>query len=196
VGYCGGGLQVRSLRLLQRPGPLLVRPIKPQAHKVGPPAPAPPPPDTPPCPWGVTQVLFGSFPIAHCRNPYAVVRYLAERVWPRLQDALRLKPREQQGEGGTEGSAGRGVESAGTQRGATAEQATRERGDGGGGGRVGAGAGGGWSPLALCEALAHRHNWRSRRGGRPDVYRAANWLLRGALAGRPGLVLAFLPPAP
>ena len=27
-----------------------------------------------------------------------------------------------------------------------------------------------------------------------DVYRAANFLLRGALAGRPGLVLAFLPP--
>ncbi|EFJ49806.1 hypothetical protein VOLCADRAFT_47891, partial [Volvox carteri f. nagariensis] len=26
------------------------------------------------------QVLFGSYPIARCRDPYAVVRYLAERV--------------------------------------------------------------------------------------------------------------------
>ncbi|KAI8470242.1 MAG: hypothetical protein J3K34DRAFT_458942 [Monoraphidium minutum] len=109
-------------------------------------------------------VLFGSFPIAHCRDPYSVLRYLAEHIWPRLQDALALKlPRPEGGgsDGGPEPHSG----------------------------------GGEWTPLALCEALAGRHNWRSRRGGRPDVYRAANWLLRGALAGRPGLVLAFLPPA-
>lgn len=36
------------------------------------------------------QVLFGSSPIASCRQPYAVVRYLAEASWPRLQDALGL----------------------------------------------------------------------------------------------------------
>ncbi|PNH05706.1 hypothetical protein TSOC_008019 [Tetrabaena socialis] len=50
--------------------------------------------------------------------------------------------------------------------------------------------------MALCEALADRHNWRSRRGGRLDVYRAANLILRSALAGRNGLSVAFLPPAP
>jgi hypothetical protein len=52
-----------------------------------------------------------------------------------------------------------------------------------------------WSPLALCEAYAAKHNWRSRRGGRLDTYRAANWMLRSALAGSAGLGLAFLPPA-
>lgn len=37
------------------------------------------------------QVLFGSYPIARCRDPYAVVRYLAERVWPRLNVTLGLR---------------------------------------------------------------------------------------------------------
>lgn len=119
-----------------------------------------------------SQVLFGSFPIAHCRDPYAVVRYFAERAWPRVHDALRLAP------------------PAATDTGADARGTGREP-RGGAGGSVG---GFQWSPLSLCEALAAKHNWRSRRGGRADVYRAANTLLRGALAGRPGMVLAFLPP--
>lgn len=213
------------------------------------------------------QVLFGSFPIAHCRDPYSVVRYLAERIWPRLHTLLRLKPVAREDEaparsgqvhgaaasrgwavasyggaaasrGGAAASGGGapalragavhahtagGVVEAGGQgkggggppgiregqlvkgdlhsQGAGGE-AGRARGGGIGGGwgvagelRGGDGGGGdGWSPLGLCEALAARHNWCSRRGGRPDVYRAANWLLRGALAGREGLVLAFLPP--
>lgn len=52
-----------------------------------------------------------------------------------------------------------------------------------------------WTPAALVESLAAKHNWRSRRGGRLDVYRAANWVLRAALAGRYGVDVAFLPPA-
>lgn len=52
-----------------------------------------------------------------------------------------------------------------------------------------------WTPLALCEAVAAKHSWRSRRGGRLDTYRAANWVLRAALAGRGGVSVAFLPPA-
>jgi hypothetical protein len=112
-------------------------------------------------------VLYGSFPIAHCRNPYAVVRYLAERIWPRLHEALRLK---------------------------LPPPAESELGGSSGGGGAGGGSESAWSPLAMCEALAQRNNWRSRRGGRPDLYRTANWLLRGALAGRPGLALGFLPP--
>ena len=53
-----------------------------------------------------------------------------------------------------------------------------------------------WSTAQLCEAFAARKNWRSRRGGRLDVYRAANWILRAALAGKGGVDLAFLPPPP
>jgi len=125
------------------------------------------------------QVLFGSFPIAHCRNPYSVVRYLAERIWPRVQDSLRLKPPRPDEDAGVGAGGGAG----GNGRAAVAAPAANSGGEGFA-----------WSPLTLCEALTGRHNWRSRRGGRPDVYRAANWLLRGALAGKEGLVLAFLPP--
>jgi ribosome biogenesis GTPase A len=46
----------------------------------------------------------------------------------------------------------------------------------------------------LCEAFAARKGWRLRKGGRLDVYRAANWILRAALSGRSGVSLAFLPP--
>jgi hypothetical protein len=37
------------------------------------------------------QVLFGSYPIARCRDPYAVVTYLTERIYPRLHVALHLR---------------------------------------------------------------------------------------------------------
>lgn len=47
---------------------------------------------------------------------------------------------------------------------------------------------------ALCEAYAARHSWRLKSGGRLDTYRAANWILRSALAGKNGVNLAFLPP--
>jgi ribosome biogenesis GTPase A len=48
----------------------------------------------------------------------------------------------------------------------------------------------------LCEAYAAKHNWRSHKGGRLDIYRAANWILRSALNARSGLSLCFLPPVP
>jgi hypothetical protein len=54
---------------------------------------------------------------------------------------------------------------------------------------------GGWSPWVLCEALATKRHWVLPRSGRLDTYRAANWLLRAALAGQQGTGLAFLPPA-
>ncbi|GIM03289.1 hypothetical protein Vretimale_8048 [Volvox reticuliferus] len=127
------------------------------------------------------QVLFGSYPIARCRDPYAVVRYLAERVWPRLHRTLGLRPvtedeEELKDEGGRAGK-----DAAGCGRGQrlSDQQEWRDA---------------DWTPLALCEALAARHNWRSRRGGRLDVYRAANWILRSALAGRNAVNVAFLPP--
>jgi hypothetical protein len=34
------------------------------------------------------QILFGSFPIARCRDPFAVLAYLAAHAWPRLHIAL------------------------------------------------------------------------------------------------------------
>ena len=45
----------------------------------------PAPPSLPP-----TQILFGSFPIARCRDPYAVIKFLAERLWPPLHVTLGL----------------------------------------------------------------------------------------------------------
>jgi hypothetical protein len=39
----------------------------------------------------IPQVLYGSYPIARCRDPYAVIRYLAAHAWPRLHLALGLR---------------------------------------------------------------------------------------------------------
>lgn len=43
------------------------------------------------------QVLYGSYPIAHCRDPYAVIRYLAQHMWPRLHTVLGLKHLDEEG---------------------------------------------------------------------------------------------------
>lgn len=50
-----------------------------------------------------------------------------------------------------------------------------------------------WSPYGVAEALAVKMNFLSARGGRPDVSRAANRILRDALAGK-SVLLAFTPP--
>jgi hypothetical protein len=166
------------------------------------------------------QVLFGSSPIASCRQPYAVVRYLAEASWPRLQDTLKLhtyldsvmqqqqqspgapplqdaasdgelsgKHQQQQQQpqqleqtavpGVTGSSDGSRVDEAAATAAAVAEGGTDSR---------------GWSPWTLCEALAVKRHWVLPRSGRLDTYRAANWLLRAALAGQQHVGLAFLPP--
>ena len=152
------------------------------------------------------QVLFGSYPIARCRDPYAVVAYLAERIWPRLHAALGLSRAmldqdECGGVGGVGGMGRIGGRTPGSQQHPEL------------GGRVHAAgpaitAGTGlcdpasaseqpeeevWSTEELLSALAHKKNWRSRKG-RLDLYRAANWVLRSALAGRPNTCLGFLPP--
>ena len=49
-----------------------------------------------------------------------------------------------------------------------------------------------WSPYGLCEALAIKRSFLTR-GGRADVFRAANRILRDALAGK-NIRLAFVPP--
>lgn len=51
-----------------------------------------------------------------------------------------------------------------------------------------------WSVGEICEAIALRKKWFVTRGGRPDVYRAANWILRSALSGSGAINLVFWPP--
>lgn len=51
-----------------------------------------------------------------------------------------------------------------------------------------------WSVLQICEELAKKHHWMTHKGGRLDIYRAANTILRNALAGREGIVLKYWPP--
>lgn len=163
------------------------------------------------------QVLFGSSAIASCRQPYAVVRYLAQASWPRLQDQLKLhahlateQQQQQQQHASdltdhtqpgaqhlqqqkahqqhhTEGNSDKVVPSSDSTKGkdeainvaAVLEDGTDSD---------------GWSPWTLCEALAVKRHWVLPRSGRLDTYRAANWLLRAALAGQHGIGLAFLPP--
>ncbi|CAL1287209.1 unnamed protein product [Larinioides sclopetarius] len=50
-----------------------------------------------------------------------------------------------------------------------------------------------WSAYDICEAWAMKRGFRTARTARPDVYRAANNILRMALDGRT-LCLAFYPP--
>ena len=48
---------------------------------------------------------------------------------------------------------------------------------------------------ARCgHAVAARFGWRYKKGAVLDVLRAANWLMRSALAGRNGVRLALAPP--
>lgn len=51
-----------------------------------------------------------------------------------------------------------------------------------------------WSVKDVCEAVANRKKWYTTRGGREDTYRAANWILRNALAGKEAVRLVFWPP--
>ena len=108
------------------------------------------------------QILFGSFPIARCRDPYSVVEYLAVRIWPRLHLALGLKKVK-----GDEEPAASSTASA------EGEEA--------------------WSVQEILDSVAEKRGWKSKQG-RLDMYRAANWILRQALAGREPCSLAFLPP--
>lgn len=50
-----------------------------------------------------------------------------------------------------------------------------------------------WSASEICEAWALKRGFRTAKAARPDVYRAANHLLRMALDGRT-ICLAFYPP--
>jgi hypothetical protein len=58
------------------------------------------------------QVLYGSYPIAHCRDPYAVVRYMAERLHPRLQHVLQLRQVQDDDDVAAGGAAHKGADAA------------------------------------------------------------------------------------
>lgn len=50
-----------------------------------------------------------------------------------------------------------------------------------------------WSALKICENFADKRNWRLKKG-KLDIYRAANYILRLALAGKEDVCLVFWPP--
>lgn len=111
--------------------------------------------------YDCNQVLYGSYPISQCRDPYSVVRYMAERLWPRIHVSMKLEKY--------------GLK-AGMQQCAPGD------------GEIP------WTAQSVCEAVANRKKWYTTRGGREDTYRAANWILRNALAGTGVAKLAFWPP--
>lgn len=51
-----------------------------------------------------------------------------------------------------------------------------------------------WSAMAVSEAWAIKRGFTIARTSRPDIYRAANHLLRCCLAGHMSLILQFYPP--
>jgi hypothetical protein len=139
------------------------------------------------------QVLFGSYPIASCRQPYAVVRYLAAASWPRLQHKLALaKPGEQHHHQQQQQQQRDACDVEGQRQQLEVEvhqvqqqqqQSLKAR-DVGSTGQIPAapsssssgdevlqGGSDGWSPWMLCEALAEKRHWVLPRCGRLDTYR-------------------------
>ncbi|EFC40932.1 GTP-binding protein [Naegleria gruberi] len=99
------------------------------------------------------QILSGIYPISQVRDPYSIVRYLAERV--DLVKLLKLKQDEYDLENDIS-----------------------------------------WSAWTLSEAYARKRGYMTKKNARPDVYRAANELLRRVLKGDDvALILAFDPPS-
>lgn len=150
-----------------------------------------------------SQVLFGSSPIASCREPYAVVRYLAEASWPRLQDILKLHAHLSSSPAQHNSPQDPGeevqhqldmVQQQEQQQQARSSDSNDTAAAGAAAAVLRGGTDSSWSPWSLCEALAAKRHWVLPRSGRLDTYRAANWLLRAALAGQEGVGLAFLPP--
>lgn len=116
------------------------------------------------------QVLMGCYPISQLREPYSSIQYLAERV--NVADLLKLKPideirHEKPALNDKNYIANRKPELAGT-----SDQ---------------------WSAYTICESWAVHKGFLTARSGRPDVYRAANHLLRMSLDGRT-LCMSFYPP--
>lgn len=123
------------------------------------------------------QVLMGCYPISQLREPYSSIQYLAERV--DMVEKLKLKPVEEirhekpaLNDRNYTPAKTVNMNESGTKMAGTSDQ---------------------WSAYAICESWAVHRGFLTARSGRPDVYRAANHLLRMALDGRT-LCMAFYPP--
>lgn len=118
------------------------------------------------------QVLMGCYPISQLREPYSSIQYMAERI--DMVELLKLKP----------------VDEIRHEKPALNDPNYRPV-------KVmnknQAGTSSDWSAWSICESWAMDRGFLTARSGRPDVYRAANHLLRKALDGRT-LCLSFYPP--
>ncbi len=118
--------------------------------------------------------------IAQLREPYSALRFWAERALPRLHAAYNLQSH---------------AEECGVDPAVAAEQdAISAEGGGEWANGVEPARDGGWSPWALAEAMSVHKKFFSR-GGRPDLHRAANFMLHDAMEGMK-LPLFFEPPRP
>uniref|UniRef100_A0A6G1S8V5 Guanine nucleotide-binding protein-like 1 n=1 Tax=Aceria tosichella TaxID=561515 RepID=A0A6G1S8V5_9ACAR len=118
------------------------------------------------------QVLMGCYPISQLREPYSSIQYLAERV--DMVEKLKLKPADEirHEKPAVNDHNYAPVKTVGSKRvGVTSD----------------------WSAWSICESWAMHRGFLTARSGRPDVYRAANHLLRMALDGRT-LCMSFYPP--
>lgn len=113
------------------------------------------------------QVIMGCYPISQLREPYSSIQYIAERL--NLPEILKLKPIDEIRHH-LEG-----------RQNLTKAQQQQIKDDIE------------WSAYSICESWAMIRGFLTARSGRPDVYRAANHLLRMALDGRT-ICLTFYPP--
>ncbi|GFN77565.1 guanine nucleotide-binding protein-like 1 [Plakobranchus ocellatus] len=109
------------------------------------------------------QVVAGIFPVSQVREPYSVVGYLAKRL--DLPKLLHIQPSSSSSSGGSSGPQNK---------------------------HQGANDGWQWSAYDICEAWAMKCGYTTSKAGRPDMYRAANKILRLAVEGQ--LCLCFYPP--
>ncbi|KAI8612524.1 hypothetical protein BC830DRAFT_1231146 [Chytriomyces sp. MP71] len=115
------------------------------------------------------QILSGMYRIAQVQEPYSAVQYLAERV--PIEEVLHLQPP-------LVSTGLQDAVSGSAQARAEQHRVALERYQ--------------WSGWDICEAFAIQRGFLTPRVSRPDVYRAANLLLRMANDGR--LLLGFKPP--
>lgn len=122
------------------------------------------------------QVLMGCYPISQLREPYSSIQYLAERI--DMVERLKLKPideiRHEKPALNDHNYVPAAVKSdkPGSKQAGTSDE---------------------WSAYTICESWAVYKGFLTARSGRPDVYRAANHILRMALDGRT-LCMSFYPP--
>lgn len=118
------------------------------------------------------QVLMGCYPISQLREPYSSIQYLAERV--DMVEKLKLKPLDEI----------RHEKPAVNDKYYAPSKVANSK-------QVGTSSD--WSAWSICESWALHRGFLTARSGRPDVYRAANHLLRMSLDGRT-LCMSFYPP--